>query len=175
VELIMQLVNLVRDHWSRIAEIGGAIGWVFGAVEWCRRRQAESRAKGPYLVPASFTAHQMADPVAFVDMRRFGEKLDDFSRRVGSHNLEMRLGFENRGPRVNGAFIVQPSPYSLAKTDGQIIEGPSPGWISYVYEDSRKGQVDHFKLRFETLDGFKRTHIYEIVHGKGSLTRIKPA
>jgi Flp pilus assembly protein TadB len=173
------LMDQLHQYGSWIAKIGG---WIVAAYAWMRKRRAEvryrdieRRAEAPYLVAASFSAHAIADHVRYLDMSKAAERLEEFSESLGSHGLEMHLGFINEGQRVRAVSVVEPSPISLVKVGAVIAEGPSPGWIRYVYEHARKGRVERFSLKFESFGGFKQVHVYETIHGKGSLRRVDPA
>jgi len=172
-------LDWVYRQWAVIAAV---VGWAAAACEWIRKRRAEARlkeirrrAEAPFLVPTSFTAHSIADPVRFVDMRNHGDMLEKFSVLLGTHGVEMRQGFSNEGQKVRAVSIVQPSLVSLVNVGTVIPEGPSAGWLRYVYDHSKKGQPERFSIQFESLMGVRQIHVYEVIHGVRSLQRVDPA
>ena len=173
-----QLLSLAMRHWSIMTTV---VGWTTAVFVWVRKKASDRkladirrRAEAPYLIAGPLTAHEIADPVRFVDMERYPDAFTDFSARLGSHKIEMHIRFMNQGQKVRAVSIKQPSRISLEKTNGEIIEGNSPGWLRYVYEHERRGQVERFTLEFESYGGFKQGHVCELVHGERVLRRVEP-
>jgi len=50
----------------------------------------------------------------------------------------------------------------------------SAAQIVYCYDSKKHGQKQTIRISFETLNGLKLTHTYELIHGVCSLKRIHP-
>jgi hypothetical protein len=178
-DLIGKVLASGFQHWAVVTTV---IGWAAAFYAWVRKTRAETRfkeiqkrAEAPFLIATSLSAHDIADPVCYVDMLEHSEMLDEFSERLGSERIEMRQRFDNEGQRVRAVSVVQPSPISFVNVGNAIYEGASPGWIRYVYDRDTKGHAQRFSFQFESLAGFKQVHVYELIHGVRSLRRIDPA
>lgn len=93
-----------------------------------------------------------------------------------AEEITVRLLLSNDGEAVFGvktenvtetSFTIQIDPKGLRSGAG-VVE------VYYHLNRQRIGQLDRFKIVFETRDGRKMSHIYQAAHGVCELHRVDP-
>lgn len=147
----------------------------------------KQRADAPYLVASLLWAedHHSGEPAI-----RAGSGITILSdtrlhfnpgERFPSENLpvsgaKVYLMVKNQGKQVRAARIAD-SVMSLDARDGEIaVDGTNQkrSRVIYNFDISKLGEAQRFVLHFESLDGFKQSHVYETRHGFCELRRVDP-
>ena len=144
-------------------------------------REVRRRGRAPYLVP-------YPDPFNFVYEMKEGQTTgwSAFNRKVLSWtnhevprtmpaNTEVVMPLLNQGEAARRVKAEIDGQQSSIYQEPPMDSSDKKHFIVYRYIPERHGQVIHMKLTFETRDGWKDTHLYELRHGVHSLTRIEPS
>jgi len=164
------------DFYDIAATLVGIGGLALAIDQNVRKRNAEkelrdiiSRGSSPYLL------------ATHMDVRVKGEQSNqifqpgDNTRSKIADGAIITLILINQGSEARAADDDWEQGQGISTINGRILcSDRSAAQIIYRYNLSKHGQAQTIKISFETLNGLKLTHTYELIHGACSLKRIDP-
>lgn len=165
------------DFYNIAATLVGIGGLALAIDQSVRKRSAEkelndiiSRGSAPYL---------LAD---HMNVRVNGESSGNQIFHTGQDTLGkitdgeiITLNLINHGEEARGVGHNWEQGSGIRTYGGKIIcNDTSAAQITYRYDLKKHGQNETIAISFETFNGLKLTHTYELIHGVCSLKRIDP-
>jgi hypothetical protein len=144
-----------------------------------RLAEMEARGKGPYFIPSqamlSYVYDQEDDNVSM--FMGFSNQVLSTTNRVVK---ELKAGepvlllLENAGAPARGIRMKTALPGAVLKEEPDMDDAHGAIFLKYEYDPTQQGKTVEIELKFESMDGYQGTHIYETRHGEFHFLRVHP-
>lgn len=166
----------MMDFYNIAATLVGIGGLALAIDQNVRKRSAErelndiiSRGCSPYLLARHMDVRVKGEQRNQI----FHPEQETLGKITNGEIITMTL--INQGEEARAVSDNWEQGQGIGTPNGRILSSDkSAAQIVYRYDLSKHGQTETIKISFETLNGLKLTHTYELVHGLCSLKRIDP-